>query len=260
MSKREIEDCLRDKAWKILTRMEYFKDALHGSLFFLGGSAIAASNPHDIDIFFSSQEYIGAASRWVDSKAGIFTEKVLVGQGTKKVIEGIKKIHNGENAYTFKCPTSDIPFQFIRIPFSSLEIMIDSFDFSHIQAGVEVVEVMGKFKICQIYWTDAYEKSLEIGDSWYTGSNNPFSALYRLSKYHAKGEVSALSLKTQTIRIINDMFEQEYEGHDQVNKQLSAIGLSDVFGEKNADLYLRSGEIARLVGNLATIAWFRLFK
>ncbi len=253
MSREEIEKQLRDKAHKILARMEHFKDVLHNSRFFLGGSAVAASNPNDIDIFFQSQEYINAAIRWIDSRISVVTEDIPVDSE-------FRKIYSGENAYTFKCPTSDVPFQFIRMPFYSLEIMIDSFDFSHIQAGIEVAEVMGKFEIVQVYWTDAYEKSLEIGDSWYMGSDNPFSALYRLGKYHAKGEVSALSLKTQTIKIVNDIFEQEYIGSAQIRKQLSVIGMSDIFEEENINLYLHSEDINRLIGNLTVLAWHKLFK
>lgn len=245
--KEEVEKQLKNRAHQILAKMEYFKDALTDNTpFFLGGSAIAASNPNDIDIFFLSSKFAGDAIRWVGSKTGVLGK--------------IKKIYDGDSAYTFECSSSDVPFQFIRKSFGSLQIMIDSFDFAHIQAGVEVVKTMGKFEICRTYWTDAYEKSLEIGDSWYTGSDNPFSALYRLSKYHAKGEVSALSFKTQMIKIINDMFEQEYIGSAQVRRQLSVIAMSDVFGKENSDLYLHNQDIDRLIGNLIMIAWHKLFK
>lgn len=251
MSGEGIEKHLREKAQEALSKMEYFKDALCGSIFFLGGSAIAASNPNDIDIFFQFREYLDNAIRWVGSRTSPLTGG--------KIIGGIKKVHDGQNAYTFRCPTSDIPFQFIQRLFSGLGVMIDSFDFAHIQAGVEVIEANGRFEITRVYWTPAYEKSLEIADSWYTGSDNPFSALYRLGKYHAKGELSASSFKTQMIKIVNDIFEWSHEG-SEVRRQLSLIGVSDALEEKDADLCLRGQDVDRLIGNLTMIAWFKLFR
>jgi len=256
MPRSKIEETLRDKVCEILAKMEYFKEALHGSIFFLGGSAVAASNPNDIDIFFQFREYVDDAIRWVDSRITVVTEK-------EPIDNRFRKVHNGENAYTFKCPTSDIPFQFIRKLFAGLEAMIDSFDFAHIQAGVEVIEIDGKFKIMKAHWTPAYEKSLEMNDSWYMGSDNPFSALFRLSKYYAKGELSILSLKTQVIKILNDILEQGYtneRGSHVIREQLSLIGISDVLADKNSHLFLRNSDVSRLIGNLAVLEWFKLFR
>ncbi len=98
----------------------------------------------------------------------------------------LKIISETKNALTILI--NNTPVQFCNYSKDSLKEIVDSFDFAHVQIGVEVHNRWdgGTYissKINDVYMSEDYIESRIIGNTWFTSSEYPLSSLVRIGKY-----------------------------------------------------------------------------
>jgi hypothetical protein len=111
----------------------------------------------------------------------------------------------------------------------SLSDLIASFDFAHIQAGVEVQlggsGAPGTIEVVNALMTEDCIAARATGGSWYTGSEYPLSSLIRLTKYHARSAISRTETIGATLTILADIVTRGFAGYDDFKDQLDAVDL-----------------------------------
>lgn len=135
------------------------------------------------------------------------------------------------NALTFE--TSDgITVQFCSYYKASLEDLVDSFDFAHIQVGAELALVFGDVFDCFVdgtetvtYFTEAWTASRSLGTSEFVGSEYPLSSLIRLAKYTERGWFGRGGFIAETIRILVAIIERGFTDYEDYKDQLDAVDL-----------------------------------
>ena len=158
--------------------------------YYLAGSCIASSIVNDIDVFPVIDEYL------------IPSENVII---------------KTPSATTIK---NDPPIQFCTHKKSSLKELIESFDFSHVQAGVRILN--GEV-VCAA-WTDAYLAYRLTSVVQFTGTDYPLSSLFRLFKYYKRGDVGKESAGL-TISIVAAIVKRGFNGYEDFKRQLDAVDL-----------------------------------
>ncbi|MGI9570363.1 MAG: hypothetical protein ACR2PH_11640 [Desulfobulbia bacterium] len=152
---------------------------------------------------------------------------------------GLKIICGTKNAVTTKITTNDKTYivQFCNYNHPSLESLVNSFDFSHVQIGAHIIDKC----VGDIYYTDAYLSSKLAETSEYTGSEYPLASLMRSFKYHKRGDFAGKSYLFTTLSILNDIVERGINGYDDFRDQLDAVDLGlipDDLNNLNEDLLL----------------------
>lgn len=185
--------------------------------YLVAGNSCNAAAPHDFDIYpwGSDFDFKGISSR-INSVGGYV------------VIET-------RNALTVNINGSVI--QFCNYNKCSLEKLIESFDFAHIQVGVGV-EIKwepgdptdgggyGSSTITQVEYTDDWQSAHMLETTWYTGSNYPLSSLLRTTKYFQRGcYAKKHEYKKDIINILNDIISRGYKDYEDYKDQLAAVDL-----------------------------------
>ena len=187
--------------------------------YFVAGNSCNAAAPHDFDIYPND----GHIFNFLEVKSRI--ESV-----------GGYVVCETRNALTVNIGGKVI--QFCNYGKPNLISLIESFDFAHIQIGVAVkIEWRpGNFKddlggygsstICDVEFTDDWQKAHLLETTWYTGSEYPLSSLIRLSKYLQRGcYAKKHEYKKDVLRILNDIISCGYEDYEDYKDQLAAIDL-----------------------------------
>jgi len=174
----------------------------------IAGSAMTQDNYGDIDLF-PSDEF-----------------------SFKQAFKGIAPEAKTKNATTYKLPDGTL-VQLCNYALPTLDDLIDSFDFAHIQVGAEIIKYMrGDAGVdIDVYWTNAFRQARFVQDSWYTGSEYPLSSLLRLQKYRARGDIKRGSAIKATIDILNDILNRGFGSLDDFKDQMDAIDLGLVGAE-----------------------------
>lgn len=121
--------------------------------------------------------------------------------------------------------------QFCKYYKTTLHELVESFDFSHCQVGVEyrTVEENGSFKTPVIQctdWTDSWVKYRITGRSTYTGSEYPLSSLIRLNKYVKRDIIiKGKSYTVEALKILADIISRGYIDYPDFKNQLDAVDL-----------------------------------
>lgn len=135
---------------------------------------------------------------------------------------------------------NDTPVQFCNYRKSCLESLIDSFDFAHVQVGVEVVTqwIEGSYESSRIFkmcMTEDYQTAMIVGNTWYTGSEYPLSSMIRLVKYAKRDYFLGNSYKVSQIKILNDIVKRGFVDYNDFKDQMDAIDML-VLEEDEADV------------------------
>lgn len=133
-----------------------------------------------------------------------------------------------KNAITVKVHGKVI--QFCKYYKTTLSELVESFDFSHCQVGVEyrTVEEDGSFKqpvIECVYWSPSWEEYRITGRSTYTGSEYPLSSLIRLNKYVKRDIIKGKSYTVEALKILADVIKRGYIDYPDFKNQLDAVDL-----------------------------------
>lgn len=144
------------------------------------------------------------------------------------------RIVTTKNAITIN---NDPPIQFCKYQKLSLELLLSSFDFSHIQAGVTIADG----RVTEIKWTEAFLFAKASGTSSFTGSEYPLSSAIRLLKYSRRGEITEHSSLSALLSVVCAVVERGFKSYEDFKDQLDAVDLGLVpeqYGEAS-DYVLR---------------------
>lgn len=160
-----------------------------------------------------------------------FGKSFNAGHIRKNTIESLKGevICETKNAITVKVHGKVI--QFCTYYKATLQELVDSFDFSHCQVGVEFSSRetddggIATPEIKDIAWYDAWVEYRITRQSTYTGSEYPLSSLIRLNKYVKRDIIKGKSYIIEVLKILNDIIERGYTDYRDFKNQLDAVDL-----------------------------------
>ena len=129
----------------------------------------------------------------------------------------------------------------------TLKELIESFDFAHIQVGVEFKGVSSDLTsgpvVKEVYYTQDFVESQAMGKTWFIGSEYPMSSMIRALKYAERGLIGSRAGQVETmIRILEAVAKRGFRDYDDFKDQMDAV-----------DLGLVESEIAGIRGSLETI-------
>lgn len=178
-----------------------------------GGSMVPNAEINDIDVFPSAT--------------------------TLQVPTGLRsdcKVSSTPNATTIVCGSATV--QLCKYHAPTLRDLIETFDFSHVQAGMIVGRAGdGRFAWFDSDATDGALTAWETGSTRYTGSAFPLSSLVRSLKYAERGWIKGRGAQmATTFAIMADICTRGFVNYNDFKTQLDAIDLGVVDDEYRADL------------------------
>lgn len=193
--------------------LEYL-ESINIPKFYIAGNSLNIEKPNDIDIFpVNHADFLKIKSIFNKEKLQILTET--------------------KNAVTYSMNGNII--QLCKYYYSSLEELVESFDFAHIKIGA-FIDFSCKNEIkTEVYFSKDWINSQILHNTWYTGSKYPLSSLIRLVKYAKRNNFINRSYITSIINILNDIIERGYYDYEDFKDQLDAVDLQLLKEEFNAD-------------------------
>ena len=186
--------------------------------YIIAGNSLNADRPNDLDIYPDNSKFDFDAIK-------------------KRVIsfDGAYVVSETRNALTVNLSGHII--QFCNYSKPTVQQLIESFDFAHIQIGA-VIHICwdpgdpdegggyaGSF-IQSIWVTDDYKTAHIIGTTWYTGSDYPLSSLVRCIKYAQRNTyANKFEYKADILKILGDIISRGYRDYADFKDQLAAVDL-----------------------------------
>ncbi|WP_405325623.1 hypothetical protein [Fibrobacter sp.] len=133
-----------------------------------------------------------------------------------------------KNAVTAKIDGRTV--QFCNYFKPSLEELLKSFDFAHVQVGARFTKALNGSPISHVDFTPDWLVAKSTGQTFYTHSEYPISSLVRINKYIKRGNYIGKSYIRDVIRILTDILNRGIEDYEDFKDQLDAIDLG-LFGE-----------------------------
>lgn len=187
--------------------------------YYIAGNSCNAAAPNDYDLYplrGENFDFKGISSR----------------------VEAVNGYVVCETKNALTCNISGKVIQFCKYKKKDLVELIMSFDFAHIQIGVEVhIEWRpGDFEddpggydysvIRNIAYTPDWEQAHLLETTWYTGSEYPLSSLIRTVKYFQRGAyANKHEYKVDILNILGDIISRGYKDYPDYKDQLAAIDL-----------------------------------
>lgn len=201
MTKDDLTKILASRAKKCI---ELTGNLLTENEYIIAGSCIATNQIRDIDVFpVGSREFVIPKENRILETPNAIT------------------VSNGHNP----------AIQFCKYRWDSLQKLIESFDFAHIQAGVRISNGL----VVEIKWTDNFLYAHAAQTSGFTGSEYPLSSLIRLLKYRKRDEISEQSAMVAMLDILVAIVSRGFKNWDDFKKQLDAVDLN-LIPEQQAEL------------------------
>lgn len=222
---------------KITDRIEHRLKSLFSSVavclsygydsYYIAGNSCNAAVPNDFDLY------------------------PVNGKFNFKSIKSRLKSVNGyvvcETRNAMTCNIGDKVVQFCNYSKPTLKLLVESFDFAHIQIGAKVAikwrpgdfeDDIGGYDssyVDEVYFTDEWLNSHALETTWFTGSEYPLSSLVRLQKYAKRGCYSSKHESTADIlKILNAIVSRGYADYDDYKDQLAAVDLLLLEPEESA--------------------------
>lgn len=133
-----------------------------------------------------------------------------------------------KNAVTAKIDGHTV--QFCNYFKDSLDELLESFDFAHVQVGARFTKALDSSPISNVDFTPNWLVAKSTGQTFYTHSEYPISSLIRINKYIKRGNYIGKSYIRDVIRILTDILNRGIEDYDDFKDQLDAIDLG-LFGD-----------------------------
>ena len=181
--------------------------------FYVAGNSLNKSKPNDFDIYPVTECRFGVT---LDS--------------AKKL--GCTILSETRNSTTIRL-SSGVIIQLCDYYKPSLEELVKSFDYSHIQVGAELVvdeADFNSYSVEEVYFTEEYITSHVLETTWYTGSEYPISSLIRAFKYNKRENFSGNSYIVSVLNILNDIISRGVGNYDDFKDQLDAVDLQLLSG------------------------------
>lgn len=185
--------------------------------FYVAGNCLNKDKPNDIDIFPVHDIVIDVCEGKFLFKEKDFVELKVVSK-TRNATTAIAHFPDGKK-YTL---------QFCNYFHPSLQELVESFDFSHVQVGAKISFDMPTGECSSgypVYFSDAYVESKLLQSTKYTGSQYPLSSLIRIIKYINRGDFSGKSYIHSVFSIINEVAKRGFKDYDDFKDQLDAVDL-----------------------------------
>ena len=117
------------------------------------------------------------------------------------------------------------PVQLCNYEHNTLQALVDSFDYAHIQAGAKLTWENERMRVVDVYCTDGFVAANAINSTWFCGSAYPLSSLMRAGKYYKRGAM----LRGAYIRCVIDslvaVIQRGFKSHEDFKDQLDAVDL-----------------------------------
>ena len=179
--------------------------------FYLAGGALCGDEVHDFDLYPVFGDPFDVKK---------IQAKVLESCGNDAVV-----VYKSANALTVRLLAKNQVVQFCSYVKPTLEELVDSFDFSHIQVGI-AFRGSGCAPFHEhVYYTDAFVLANVTRKTVYTGSEYPLSSLVRLFKYHKRGKLNKTETTQAVMKIVKDIVDRGYENYKDYKNQLDAVDL-----------------------------------
>ena len=187
--------------------------------YYVCGNSCKAATPNDYDIYSVDKPF----------------NLDVIEQHIKVKGYDIKVICKTKNALTISI--DGVVVQFCSYYKDSLEELVESFDYAHIQVGVKVESewcmddddifyTYASSCITQVYVSSAYIESHTLGTTWFTGSEYPLSSLIRHAKYNNRGNFVTKSESTSAIiQILTAIIQRGFRSYEDFKDQLAAVDL-----------------------------------
>ncbi len=186
--------------------------------YYIAGNSLNKDKPNDFDVYPSCESF--------DFKA---IKKRL------KSFDGAYVTCETRNALTVNISGSIV--QFCNYKKNTIQQLIESFDFAHIQVGAVIhicwepgdPEDGGGYSnsyVQSVWVTEDYESAHIIGTTWYTGSDYPLSSLIRCIKYAQRNTyANRFEYKADILMILSDIINRGYKDYADFKDQLAAVDL-----------------------------------
>lgn len=189
-----IEDIIKERASSRADLIKKFMDELQVNNYIIAGSSLNKTY-NDIDIFPVK------GNDWSCFKE---TNKAII-------------IGKTPNAVTLRY--EGIKIQLCNYSKNTLEELVKSFDYTHVQVGAEIKNDL----ISKVFFTEDYIISQFENNSIYKKSEYPLSSLVRLFKYNKRGDLTKGRCINSIIRCLRDIYERGFDDYDDFKDQLDAV-------------------------------------
>lgn len=179
--------------------------------FFLAGGSLCGDPVNDFDLYPIP----------VRPFSGIAVLDVVLANPDK-----YKLLAQTRNAITVRLLDKGQTVQFCSYQKSTLADLVESFDFSHIQVGIEFTGDREPPHADAVYYTDGFVIANMVHRTVYTGSEYPLSSLVRLFKYAKRDKLTRVGTARAVMKIMKDILNRGYENYDDFKSQLDAVDLS----------------------------------
>lgn len=220
---------IEDKIAKTVTNRAYRLDfatvykLIDDKPFYLAGGSLCGDEVHDFDLYPVHNDPFDAKK---------IEAKITETCGKDAVV-----VNKSPNALTVRLLAKNQIVQFCSYSKPSLDELVDSFDFSHIQVGIEF-----RGNGCDpfheyVYYTDAFVLANVTRKTEYTGSEYPLSSLVRLFKYHKRGKLNKTETTKAVMKIVKDVIDRGYKNYKDYKNQLDAVDLCFLDTDEAFELY-----------------------
>lgn len=184
--------------------------------FWVAGSSLLKPIPNDFDIY---------------SSQGFDFDEI---KERAKSFEHVHVLWSSRNALTMNINGTKV--QFCQYEKPCLLDLLASFDFAHVQIGIEVEinwepgapEDGGGYNgvtYHEVQYTEAWKAAMYEQDSVFTGSEYPLSSLLRVHKYCQRDWLTAQRAKTSILLAMAEVIHRGYRDYDDFKDQLRAVDL-----------------------------------
>lgn len=143
-----------------------------------------------------------------------------------------------KNAVTAKIDGHTV--QFCNYFKPSLDELLESFDFAHVQVGARFTKALDGSPISNVDFTPNWLVAKSTGQTFYTHSEYPISSLIRINKYIKRGNYIGKSYIKDVILILTDILDRGIADYEDFKDQLDAIDLSLLGDDVEAAMHLFS--------------------
>lgn len=220
MDKKEIANLIVERAYKL--HFDNVYSILKEKPFILAGGSLSGDEVRDFDIYSSPK------SPFTVSDIDESTRELFM-SGDAKMLSRTR------NALTISMGGQTL--QFCNYEKPSLKSLVDSFDFAHVQVGIEFAGNGEPPHSDGVYYTDDFLFSNVKRSTFYTGSEYPTSSLIRMFKYAIRGKFPKKEYIKCAIEILTDIVNRGYSCYDDFKDQMDAIDLGLSEYKKTYELF-----------------------
>lgn len=197
-------------------------ELIKGKPFILAGGALSGDAVHDFDVY-------------PDQESPYTFAEILHNLGIQTVKEASLIAHT-KNALTVMLREGQV-VQFCSYQKAGLKELVDSFDFSHVQAGVRFSGANEPPRIDGVYYTDAFVAANVTRQTEYTGSEYPTSSMVRTLKYYKRGKITKGVAGRMLLMMMADVLKRGFDDYADFKDQMDAIDLGLPDCDEARELY-----------------------